>query len=310
MWEKKGLIFNVKGEFDWNKTHAQVPVVDVLNNFIRIYYSTRNNEGISTISYIEVDRENPSRILYIHDSPILELGKLGAFDDSGVMPTSVVTIGEKKYLYYIGWTTRGTVPYHNGIGVALSEDGGKTFKRLFEGPIITVNKYEPYFSGTAFVMCDENIFKMYYLSCIGWEKRNDKIEPFYEIKYAESSDGIDWNQLNHTCISLSEGEGGIVSATLIKTLEGKYKMWYGVRSDFDYRENTEKSYRIGYAESENGLDWIRMDEKSGISVSTEGWDSQMISYPFVVDNRGKKYMFYNGNFFGKSGFGYAIWYEK
>jgi len=66
MWSKKGLIFNVNGEFDWNKTHAQVPVVDVLEDRLRIYYSTRNNEGKSNISYIEVDKENPKEILYVH----------------------------------------------------------------------------------------------------------------------------------------------------------------------------------------------------------------------------------------------------
>lgn len=307
MWIKKGLIFNVNGEFPWNKTHAQVPVPDELNDCIRIYYASRNEDNISSISYIEVSKEDPSKILYTHNYSILELGELGTFDDSGLMPTSIITIGLTKYLYYIGWTTRGTVPYHNGIGVAKSDDGGKSFKKLFEGPIITVNKNEPYFSGTAFVMNDNQKFKMYYLSCIGWKRKDDKIEPYYEIKYAESDNGLEWNQLNHTCISLKDGEGGVVSASVIKNKNGTYKMWYGVRADFDYRENIERSYRIGYAESLNGKDWIRLDDKAGIDISNDGWDSEMISYPYVFKCNNRLIMFYNGNGFGKTGFGYAVW---
>ena len=306
MWIKKGNIYNVNGQFDWNKSHAQVPVVDLLEDRIRIYYATRDALGRSNVSYIEVEKNNPEKIIYEHTAPLFELGNLGTFDDSGIMPSSIITVGNKKYLYYIGWTTRGTIPFQNAVGLAISEDGGKVFKKLSEGPIISVNFIEPYFSGTSFVTFEDDIFKMWYLSCIKWEKFDGKPEPIYNIKYAESLDGITWNQTGKVAIELNDDEGGLVSAAVIKE-DGKYKMWFGKRKKSDYRNNITNSYKIGYAESLNGKDWVRKDDKAGIDISSEGWDSEMISYPYVFKNDNNLIMLYNGNGFGKTGFGYAVW---
>lgn len=303
LWRKKGLIYKVSGEHYWNKTHAQVPVVDTLDDRLRIYYATRDESGKSRISFIEVDKLNPSKVLYTHNQPILDMGKLGAFDDSGVMPSCIITIDGKKYLYYIGWTTRGTVPYHNSVGLASSEDG-ISFERSFEGPIINTNQLEPYFSGTSFVIKDKDLFKMWYLSCTEWIEIEGKIEPKYDIKYAESDDGLFWRQNGTVAIPLQDDEGGIVSASVVKE-NGEYKMWYGVRKMANYRANIRNSYRIGYAESTDGKSWDRLDSKSGIELATTGWDSEMISYPYVILQENRLIMFYNGNGFGKSGFGYA-----
>lgn len=305
-WIKKGLIYNVEGQFDWNQSHAQVPVVDILTDRLRIYYATRNSKGKSNISYIEVDKKNPKKILHIEKNTLFSFGALGSFDDSGIMPSSIINVGQQKYMYYIGWTTRQTVPYQNAIGLAVSNDGGKSFDKYSEGPIISVNHKEPYFSGTSYVIFDTGKFKMWYLSCIGWEVFNDKPEPIYNIKYAESEDGINWIQTGKVAIELNDDEGGLVSAAVIK--QGKvYKMWFAKRKKGDYRFNTNNSYRIGYAESCDGKEWERMDSQAGINISNTGWDSKMISYPFVVEVNAELLMFYNGNGFGKSGFGYAEW---
>ena len=310
MWEKKGHIYNINGEFEWNKSHAQVPVVDVLFDSIRIYYATRNVDGKSNVSFIEVDKNNPKKILFECTKPLFSLGNLGSFDDSGVMPSSIITVENRKYLYYIGWTTRQTVPFHNAIGLAISEDQGKTFEKISEGPIISVNYIEPYFSGTSYVLIDNGIFKMWYLSCIKWEVFEGKAEPIYNIKYAESFNGIDWKQTGKVAIELNEDEGGLVSASVIKE-DNVYKMWFGKRKKSDYRTNAINAYRIGYAESFDGINWKRKDTISGIDVSigTE-WDSEMISYPYVFKNNNDLMMLYNGNGFGKTGFGYAVWEQK
>ncbi len=301
-----GGIFNVLGEYEWNKSHAQVPVADILKDNIRIYYSTRDLFGRSNVSYIEVEKTNPKKITYIHNETLFELGDLGTFDDSGIMPSSIITIGNLKYLYYIGWTTRGTVPFQNAIGLAISYDGGRSFKKFSDGPIITVNSIEPYFSGTSYVLFENYIFKMWYLSCVKWEKYDGKPEPIYNLKYAESLDGINWNQTGKVAIELLEDEGGLVSASVFKK-DGKYKMWFGKRKKIDYRNKISNSYKIGYADSLDGKDWIRKDYEAGIDISHEGWDSEMISYPYVFNNGNDLIMLYNGNGFGKSGFGYAVW---
>lgn len=305
MWIKKGSIFNVKAEYGWNQSHAQVPVADVLNDRIRIYYATRNSAGKSNTSYIEVDKHNPSHILFESEIPLFEFGKPGTFDDSGIMPSCIVTLKDRKLLYYVGWTTRQTVPYHNAVGVAESRDGGKSFKRISEGPVITVNSQEPYFSGTSYVLVEENLMKMWYLSCIGWQKFSDKWEPLYNIKYAESADGINWLQNGRVALELEEDEGGLVSASVSRYIGG-YRMWFGKRKKQDYRTNKNNSYRIGYAESPDGVHWKRK-EGWGLDVSQEGWDAEMVSYPYVAKVDNTLLLFYNGNGFGRSGFGYAAW---
>ncbi|MRX67915.1 hypothetical protein SAMN06265349_105291 [Flavobacterium resistens] len=308
MWNKKGLIYNVNGEYEWNKSHAQVPVADLLLDRIRIYYATRNTLGKSNVSFIEVDKDEPNKIISENKKPLFNFGKLGTFDDSGIMPSSIVTVGDKKYLYYVGWTTRQSVPYQNAIGLAISDDGGLSFNRISDGPVITVNHIEPYFSGTSYVIFDEGIFKMWYLSCIKWEVYDGKSEPIYNIKYAESLDGINWNQTGKVAIELNDDEGGLVSASVIKE-NGLYKMWFGKRKQSDYRININNTYRIGYAESTDGINWKRKDNLAGIDISKNGWDSEMISYPNVIQASNNLVMFYNGNGFGKSGFGYALWNE-
>ena len=304
MWQKKGMIYNVKGEFEWNKSHAQVPVIDVLPGKLRIYYATRNTTGKSNTSFVEVDKNDPSILLFENKVPLFDLGNLGAFDDSGIMPSSIITVKDKKYLYYIGWTTRQTVPYQNSVGLAISIDDGITFKKFSEGPILTINCIEPYFSGTSFVLFEKELFKMWYLSCIKWEIHDGKPEPLYNIKYAESSDGINWKQTGKVAIELNEDEGGLVSASVLKQ-NNIYKMWYGRRKKNNYRSSIENTYRIGYAESTDCINWVRKDNLACIDLSKNGWDSEMISYPYVIENNHELLMFYNGNGFGRTGFGYA-----
>ena len=158
MITKQGLIFQVKGEHQWNQTHAQIPSPDVLTNGrIRIYYSTRDKLNRSLTSFIEVNGENPKEILYTHDRPILDFGDLGCFDDCGVMPSCVVNFDNKKYLYYCGWNTSTTVRYRNCIGLAVSEDQGVTFRRAFTGPILDRTKDEPHLVVTPHVIIEDGI---------------------------------------------------------------------------------------------------------------------------------------------------------
>lgn len=306
-WIKKGLIYSSNGNYDWNISHAQLPITEIIDDQKwRIYYSSRDKFNRSFPSYIDVEAGNPQNILYTHDKPILRLGKPGTFDDNGIMPTSILSYAGNKYLFYIGWNIGVTVPYHNSIGLAICKGNNDNFKKLSEGPIIDRSIVDPFFTGTAFVLLEDDVWKMWYLSCTKWEVMMNKIEPFYHIKYAESIDGIHWKRDGKVAIEYSgEREGGICSASIIKE-KGLYKMWYSYRSKTDFRENPNASYRIGYAESLDGLKWQRMDKEVGIGLSVDGWDSIMLAYPNLIIWNNRKYMFYNGNGFGKTGFGYAV----
>src|SRR4051812_22426447 len=107
--EKKGLIYKIDKTAPWAQTHAQVPTVDVIGDRFRIYFSTRDSQNRSLTSFIEVSADDPKKILYVHDRPILEFGKLGCFDDCGVMPSFIMNVGSSKYMYYCGWNTSTTV---------------------------------------------------------------------------------------------------------------------------------------------------------------------------------------------------------
>lgn len=306
-WNKRGLIYEPSRQYDWNQSHAAVPVVDQLNDKVwRIYYATRDKLNRSRISYIEVEAGRPEKILYEHCEPVLDLGNLGAFDDCGVMPSWIIDAGAQKYLYYIGLTVMQRVPYHNSIGLAISNDGGRSFTRYAEGPLFGLTAQEPHFTGTSCVLQEDGVWKNWYLSCVNWEVIEGKPEPFYHLKYAESPDGIHWQRTGKVAIDFkSSAEAGIVKASVLRE-NHFYRMWYAYRSANEYRTSTQASYRIGYAESLDGKDWTRLDEQAGIDLSESGWDAGMLAYPHVVTHHGNLYMFYNGNGFGQSGFGYAV----
>jgi hypothetical protein len=307
-WEKKGLIFKAAGQYEWMSHHACVPVADKVNDeVLRIYFGPRDTQGRTHTTFIEVEADNPANVLYVHDRPVISLGQLGAFDDSGVMPSSIVNHGGQKFLYYIGWNRGVTVPYRNSVGLAASRDGGLTFERVYEGPIVDRTMTEPYFCASPFALYDEEDakWKLWYASSTGWTVIDSRPEPVYQIKYAESLDGAHWTRRNETCIEYSfEGEAN-ARPCVIKE-RGLYRMWYCFRGSVGYRTDKAQSYRLGYAESADGVRWTRMDERVGIERSAEGWDSQMMEYPFVYEHRGRKYMLYNGNGFGETGFGYAV----
>lgn len=307
-WIKKGLIFSPDTKKEWNeKGYASVPTVYKVNNkILRIYYTARDSKNRTNISYIEVESDNPANILYKHDKTVLQHGRLGMFDDCGAMVSHIIDVDNEVWMYYIGWNVRNTIAYHNSIGLAISKDGGKIFKKFSEGPLFDRTYKEPYFNAAPYVLKENGIWKMWYLSNTDWVEYEGKSEPFYHIKYVESDNGIDWKREGKVAIDYKdENECGIVRACVLKDNE-TYKMWYAHRNLQDYRTNKSSSYRIGYAESNNGIDWVRNDEEVGIDVSENGWDSDMIEYPFVYDHKGKRYMIYNGNTFGKTGFGYAV----
>ena len=119
----------------------------------------------------------------------------------------------------------------------------------------------------------------------------------YHIKYARSDDGIHWRRDGRVAIDFASEQEYAISRPAVKRDGELWRMWYAYRGE---------SYRIGYAESADGLTWTRMDQDVGIVRSESGWDSEMIEYPFVFVHGGQRYMLYNGNGYGKSGFGLAV----
>jgi hypothetical protein len=305
-WNKQGVIFRTNRQQDWMVTHACVPTVHVLNDEVfRIFFAPRNERGQSIPTFIDVAADDPERVLYVHDRPVMPLGVRGTFDDGGIMPCCVVPTDQGLFLYYVGWNPSGSVPYRNAIGLAVSHNDGITFERMFAGAIVDRSRDEPFFTASPWIMREGARWHMWYASSTGFAMIDDKPEPLYIIKYAHADNGIDWRRDNLTCIHPKEPNEANARASVIKE-DGLYKMWYAYRGSVDYRDGA-NSYRIGYAESANAIDWERKDEAAGIRYSSSGWDSTMQTYPCVIKHRGTKYLFYNGNGFGRTGIGYAVY---
>lgn len=305
-WEKRGMIFNAQDENDMLVHHVMLPTVDVVNDEVwRIYYNGRDAQNRTRPFYIDVEAGKPENIISDKKEPVFDLGEIGSYDDCGASISTICSFNGEKLVYTGGWNVRNTVPYFCNIGMATTNDNGETWNKS-RGPLFSPTLKEPYFAGSCYALPDDGVLRMYYTSCDGWIKYNDKMEPYYNIKYAESRDGINWVRNADVAVNYIDGEvSGITRPSVLKE-DGKYKMWYAYRDKYDYRTNPEHSYRIGYGESTDGIHFERMDERAGIDVSEEGWDSQMICYPYVIKYNSLYYMFYNGNGFGISGFGYAI----
>jgi len=306
-WRKLGRVFAVDGERAWNKSHSQVPTALLMNERIRVFYSTRDAANHTFTSFIDVAARDPTRVLYVHDTPVLQPGRPGAFDDCGAMASAIVRTPSGVNLYYLGWNVRNTVPFHNSIGLALADHDATAFDRFSSGPIVDRSVVDPYFCATLDVMCnDADAWRMWYASGTEWRESEGRMEPLYNIRYATSADGIEWRRDGAVAIDFeSEGEGGLVRPSVAVSADG-YRMWYSRRSWRDYRGSTDSSYRIGYAESTDGMRWKRLDDEAGMCVSADGWDSEMVEYPNVLAVSGNVYMFYNGNGFGRTGIGVAV----
>jgi len=298
-WEKQGLIYTPDGSFSWAKSHAMIPTPCLLtSDIIRIYLNCCDAKGISRVGFIDVNAHHPKEIINIAANPILEIGQAGTFDENGVVQTSIVTLADgKKYLYYVGFELGTQIRYRLFTGAAISDDG-ETFSRIRKTPILERSDAELYFRCGPFVLFDENKFKLWYVAGSQWLTIDNKEMPIYTIHYLESLDGIHWGQAGQLCIDIQqEDEHGFGRPYVIKE-DGLYKMFYSIRKK-------QIGYRLGYAESKDGIHWIRKDHEIGIDVSPTGWDSEMICYSAVMKYDDKVYLFYNGNGFGKTGLGLA-----
>jgi hypothetical protein len=296
-WIKQGLIYCPDAGLDWLQTHAALPVVEPTGDSCRVYFSGRDGKGRAQIGFFEVDLNDLKTVKRVSSTPVLGLGPLGAFDDSGVTTSCIVDHQGHKYHYYSGWSLGVTVPFYFFVGLAISEDSGQTFQRASLSPILERNRIDPYLTASPFVLIENGTWRMWYVSATGWERTGDRIRHRYHIKYADSKDGINWNRKGIVCIDYRSAEEYALARPWVIKDGNLYKMWYSYRGD---------AYRIGYAESGDGISWTRKDDEVGIDVSETGWDSEMIEYPCVFDHRGTRYLFYNGNGYGETGIGAAI----
>jgi predicted GH43/DUF377 family glycosyl hydrolase len=299
-WRKQGLIYAPDSSRSWVKKYAYPPVpLFRKDGTLRIYAAFCDENTVGRIGYVDIDASNPSRVLSVSERPVLDIGVPGAFDENGVVPTCILEVGDELYLYYVGYQLGHKVRYYQFQGLAISRDGGETFSRFSRVPVIDRSDAELLNRTSAFVIQENGVFRMWYVAGSEWTHGKDKFLPVYNMRYLESGDGKRWGDEGLVCLDhKSEDEHALGRPWVIRH-DGHYRMFYSYRTK-------SKGYRLGYAESPDGIQWTRKDEEIGIDVSPEGWDSEMVAYASIVPYQDHVYMFYNGNQCGQTGFGYAV----
>jgi len=300
-WRKLGLVYAADGKLPWAQSHAFAPTpVMMQNGVIRVYVTSCDGDMVGRVGHVDLDAADPTRILRVADAPVLDIGAPGCFDDNGVVCTSVVEVGDELWMYYAGFQLGKKVRYYLFSGRAVSADGGKTFIRQSAVPILDRSDGERFVRSGPFVLRDgPSRFRMWYISGDEFINVAGKDVPRYGIRYLESADGIGWSRSGVPVISpAGDDEYGFGRPFVTRTPSG-YRIWYSLRSRSNW-------YRIGFADSEDGLTWTRHDDDAGIDVSASGWDSGIVCYAAVFQSNGQTFMLYNGNDYGRTGFGAAV----
>src|SRR5689334_14504283 len=113
-WTKLGHFFQISQHILPNgcSEFAQSPQALILDDCIRIYFSTRtrepNGKFLSHIAFVDCDR-SMRRILKVSSNPVIKLGNLGCFDEHGIFPINVVRHEELVYAFTCGWSRRVSV---------------------------------------------------------------------------------------------------------------------------------------------------------------------------------------------------------
>ncbi|MHC1729913.1 MAG: hypothetical protein AB9866_28590 [Syntrophobacteraceae bacterium] len=298
-WRKLGLLFTPGGQYPWMLSHAQLPLaLKIDKDLLRIFFASRDKKNRSHICYVDIDVRKPHSIVNLSPSPVLAPGPLGHFDDHGVYPASIVENGKELWMYYIGWNPGLQPPmFYSSIGLSVSVDKGNSFHRMSVAPIMSRSEFDPCLVTSPCVRLEHSLWRMWYVSGFKWTQEGSALSSHYHVKYAESRDGISWLRKGQVMIDLRRDETNIARPCVLFE-DGLYTMWYSYDAGL--------GYRIGFAESPDGITWDRKDEHAGIEISSAGWDSKANAYPWVFSFEGRKYMLYNGNDYGRDGFGMAV----
>lgn len=311
-WKKLGKIFDPTEHKLPNNCFefAKSPQTLIFDNFVRIYFSTIEKDStgkfLSQIAFVDFDK-NFKEILNISNDTVIKLGDLGSFDEHGIFPVNILKNEDKIFAYTTGWSRRVSVSVETSVGLAISEDNGLTFNKVGVGPVLTSSLQEPFLVCDGFVVKYNNIFHMWYIFGTRWVENTIDADPVrvYKIGHATSDDGITWKKEGKQIISDRLNYDECQALPSVIYYNNRYHMFFCYRQSTDFRKNSERGYRIGYAYSDDLESWFRDDKKVGIDVSKDGWDSNMQCYPHVFHCDSKIYMLYNGNEFGRYGFGIA-----
>jgi len=297
-WQRLGVVFVPDGQRPWACSHASLPTpVHLAGDVFRFFYSSRDAEKRSHIGWVDVELSERPRVLQAAGDPVLSPGEDGSFDDSGVSIGCITETEDGLALYYMGWNLGVRSPWRNSIGLARAPSPYAPFERFSKGPVLDRSPQDPYtLSYPCVLRIGPRQWRMWYGSNLSAAVGNADMS--HVIKHARSSDGIDWKRDGATVVGFVSGTEYAIARPTVIDVNGKWLMAFACRGG---------SYRIGVAASDDGLNWTRLDPTLGLGVSNKGWDSEMTCYPALFRHGGRVWLAYNGNGYGATGFGLAVW---
>lgn len=295
---------------------AQAPNAVVLEDVIRVYFCCRppsDTPGnyVSRCAFVDLNKNDPLKIINVSKIPSLELGNCGDFDEFGTYPVSVYRDNDICFAIYGGWTRCQSVPFDISLGIAFSKNNGITFEKKYRGPILSTSLNEPFVITSPKIRKFNGTWFLTYTAGYKWIRdKEGRPEIIYKLRMATSNDLINWEKLNKDLVTNKLGEMEAQACGDIFWDGKKYNMHFCYREGLDFRKNKKNTYRIGYCSSLDLINWERDDTKVNLNISSEGWDSEMIAYPNIFSVDDKIYMLYGGNGNGKTGFGIAQLKER
>jgi len=311
-WKKLGKIFDPsdhklpEGCFGY----SQSPQAVVFDDFVRVFFSTRERDSektfLSHVVFVDFDKQFKN-IIRVAEKPVIALGELGTFDEHGIFPMNVMRDGNRIHAYTTGWNRKISVSADASVGYAYSDDNGLSFVKHGHGPVLTANLDEPFLVCDAFVQKFDGKFHMWYIFGERWffDETEKVPQRVYKIAHADSQDGINWNRNGVPIISDKIDINECQALPTVVQWKEKYLMFFCYRHASGFRSDPSKGYRIGCAISQDMLNWKRDDDFVKMEMKTDEWDSEMMCYPFSFKMDNEIYLLYNGNEFGKHGFGIA-----
>jgi hypothetical protein len=297
-WMRLGAVFVPDGQQPWARSHAALPMpVHLEGDVFRFFYSSRDAEQRSHVGWVDVELSETPRVLRVADKPVLSPGEDGSFDDSGISIGCVIEAGDGFALYYMGWNLGVRSPWRNAIGLARTPTLQAPFERLSPGPILDRSPEDPYtLTYPCVIQLGPHDWRMWYGSNLAPSLNMEELR--HVVKTAVSRDGIRWERNGSTVLGLTTPEEKALVRPSVVRVGQSYLMSFATRG---------AHYRLGGAWSADGIQWERIDATMGLDPSNEGWDADMICYPALFWHRERLWLAYNGNGYGETGFGLAVW---
>jgi hypothetical protein len=303
IWRRLGRIYEPRPLGDWCASHAAYPTALIRDGgTVRVFFSVRDESNRSHLASVDfiINVDGATAIGDVR-GPLFSPGVRGAFDSDGVTVTSIVSGANALYAFYLGWSTGRSVPFTNFIGVAIADADGTKFERIFRAPVVGRSEADPFTVGYPWVLRNGDHWHMWYGSHQEWGAQG--LEMLHVLKTASSRDGFHWLPNASIAVPLA-GESDpaefAVSRPCVLHDRTGFSMWYARRNP---------DYRIGYAFSEDGQNWTRADDAVVFSGERGDWEKSEQTYPSVFEHCGRRYMLYNGDGYGKTGFGLAVFDE-